>query len=91
MKKYINTLLFFIAIVGVVFGYVKLPSVVKALADEVKETKEDIVETEDKVQQVAQTLEKYIAVQEAIQETKEEADARKEALLLELIKQLSEK
>ena len=84
--KYIKFFIGAVAVAGVIFGFIKLPQRVDALAEEQERT-------EDRVQQVAQTLESYIQTQQAVdlerqkqEEERRQAQERREALMLELIR-----
>ena len=71
-------------ICAAVLGFTKLPGQVATLAEEVEKN-------ETAVQQLAQTVDKYIAVQNATQAEKAKADEKKEELLLKLIEQMVNK
>ena len=84
IKTWILLVVFFIGI-GVAFASViKLP---KKVEDIEKKTEA----TNDKVQSVAQTLEKYISVEMAKDIEKEKSESKKEELLFKWIEQVSKK
>ncbi len=83
---------YIIIVVGIVVGlvtYINLPKRVEAIEAKLVENKEKaekyIKETDDKVQQVAQTLDTYMAVQAA----EEKQDTEHRALLMQLLGKLA--
>jgi len=80
MKKHTNKLIYAVAVVAVIFGYVNLPKKVTAMEQEIQRNQQHLGN-------LTQTVDKYVATQ-AI---KEEADKEYRKLLMEWIKEMKEK
>jgi len=77
-RTYIGLVIFLGIVLTVILGYVELPKKVTVLAQEIDDT-------EDQVQKVANTLDKYIAVQQ----TKEAMEENQKELLLRLLESMT--
>lgn len=80
LKAWLASLTVIGVVVAYAFGFAQLPKKVEAM-EAASEA------TEDKVQELAHTVDKYIAVQTA----KEEVDEEQKKLLLRVIEKLSQK
>ena len=83
-KIWMGLVVFFV-MVGVAFaGWIKLPA-------KVEKVEKQVEETDDKVQSVATTLEKYIEVQAVKDEEEEKSEKSEKELMLRWIEQVSKK
>jgi len=84
IKFWIAVFLFLLATVATIGGYVALP-------DEVKKCKTDIEENETGLQKLSTTIEKYIAVQSAVQEGNEQRQQMLEQIIIHQSEQSDKK
>lgn len=91
-----RVLVYIITIIGIAISYVKLPQRVDAIETNVKNTKaeltfkieevkEEVENTEDNVQKLAHTVDKYISNQSIKEEFWEKSEIRQEALLEKIV------
>lgn len=85
-----------IAIAGAVMLYAQLPKKVAALEETVEEhkeaTDEELEKNKESVNEVAHTLDKYIAVQHEIQKAqciRDESQDKRESLMFKILEQLT--
>lgn len=83
IKGYAAILAFVVVAASVITNYAQAPEKIEDLVKEVEAVKEEVAEGKDNVQRVAATLDKYMAVQHE----QNIAQEKREALLIEWLKE----
>ena len=90
LKFWVGVLIVLFAIVATVMGYVELPEKVKEVEEKVeykfKEADTKFKETEEGYEKLSNTVEKYIAVQSAKQESQDQRQELLEQIVLNMQK-----